>query len=83
MAQNRIDIRIQETKMTNEGTLNKAFARKHYMPGVRFPYVHDELLHLLDIDQNWKEVLCPSSPYMCHDDRCGCRKSKKYRDVLR
>ena len=51
---------------------------KHYIP----PYTREELLRFLEIEENWQN-LCPSTPYMCHDDNCGCRKSRKFRDVLR
>ena len=67
----------------NERQCNQFNARGHHIPPINFPYKVEEIEQALYVVEHWQDVLCPSSPYMCHDDNCGCRKNRKYRDVLR
>jgi hypothetical protein len=49
----------------------------------KLPFNVEDIEVWLAIKNFPERVLCPSSPYMCHNDRCGCRQNIKYRNVIR
>lgn len=61
---------------------NQLGARMHHIPSITFPYKVDEIELALEFAKNYKQVVCPSSPYMCHDADCGCRFDIRYRNVI-